>query len=243
MEKEETNLVPESDPAPRPGTYSSSTYPEPGVGSALGSGWRKMQDNFLVFFLPVLVMVVMEIPFQGQGDWERDGISPFFGLLGFAYRLLFMPVVNYGIDLVFLRGVRGDPVEMKSMFDGFHNYINVVLTALLVFGLVCIGFIALVIPGIYVACRLVFASYLVMDEGMEPIAAVEASWRITRGHTWTIFLLGLTSFFLFVLGMILLLVGIFPAIMWIKASFASLYLSITRADTRVSPDLTPQAVL
>ncbi len=243
MEKEETNLVPESDPAPRPGTHSASTYPEPGVGSALGSGWRKMQDNFLVFFLPVLVMVVMEIPFQGQGDWERDGISPFFGLLGFAYRLLFMPVVNYGIDLVFLRGVRGDPVEMKSMFDGFHNYINVVLTALLVFGLVCIGFIALVIPGIYVACRLVFASYLVMDEGMEPIAAVEASWRITRGHTWTIFLLGLTSFFLFVLGMILLLVGVFPAIMWIKASFASLYLSITRADTRESPDATPQAVL
>ncbi len=243
MEKEETNLVPESDPAPRPGTQSTATYPEPGVGSALGSGWRKMQDNFLVFFLPVLVMVVMEIPFQGQGDWERDGISPFFGLLGFAYRLLFMPVVNYGIDLVFLRGVRGDPVEMKSMFDGFHNYINVVLTALLVFGLVCIGFIALVIPGIYVACRLVFASYLVMDEGMEPIAAVEASWRITRGHTWTIFLLGLTSFFLFVLGMILLLVGIFPAIMWIKASFASLYLSITRADTRVAPDAAPQAVL
>lgn len=235
MENEENNLVPDSVPAPGPTSHSATTYPEPGVGSALGSGWRKMQDNFLVFFLPVLVMVVMEVPFQGanMGGSDGDDVSPFFGLLGFAYRLLFMPVVNYGIDLVFLRGVRGDPVEMKSMFDGFYNYINVVLTALLVFGLVCIGFIALVIPGIYVACRLVFASYLVMDEGMEPIAAVEASWRITRGHAWTIFLLGLTSFFLFVLGMALLLVGIFPAIMWIKASFASLYLSITRADTTV----------
>ncbi|MDO9318492.1 MAG: hypothetical protein Q7V56_09875 [Gammaproteobacteria bacterium] len=235
MENEETNLLPDADGAPGPTSHSATTYPEPRVGSALGSGWRKMQDNFLVFFLPVLVLVVMEIPFQGasmEGSGD-DSVSPFFGLLGFAYRLLFMPVVNYGIDLVFLRGVRGDPVEMKSMFDGFQNYINVVLTALLVFGLVGIGFIALVIPGIYVACRLVFASYLVMDEGMEPIAAVEASWRITRGHTWTIFLLGLTSFFLFVLGMALLLVGIFPAIMWIKASFASLYLSITRADTTV----------
>lgn len=232
MENEEKNLVPDSDPAPGPGTHSATTYPAPGVGSALGSGWRKMQDNFLVFFLPVLVMVVMEIPFnQGMERGDSDSFSPLLGLLGFAYRLLFMPVVNYGIDLVFLRGVRGDPVEMKSMFDGFHNYINVVLTALLVFGLVCIGFIALIIPGIYVACRLAFASYLVMDEGMEPIAAVEASWRITRGHTWTIFLLGLTSFFLFLLGMILLLVGIFPAIIWIKASFASLYLSITRANT------------
>lgn len=232
MEQEETNLVPDAEPASGSGARSAHSYPEPGVGSALGSGWRKMQENFLMFFLPALVLVVMEIPFQGasmEGSGD-DSVSPFFGLLGFAYRLLFMPVVNYGIDLVFLRGVRGDPVEMRSMFDGFHNYINVVLTALLVFGLVCIGFIALIIPGIYVACRLVFASYLVMDEGMEPIAAVEASWRITRGHTWTIFLLGLTSFFLFLLGMILLLVGIFPAIIWIKASFASLYLSITRAN-------------
>jgi hypothetical protein len=32
-----------------------------------------------------------------------------------------------------------------------------------------------VIPGIYVACRLVFVSYLVMDEGLDPITAVEAS--------------------------------------------------------------------
>ena len=66
-----------------------------------------------------------------------------------------------------------------------------------------------------------------MDEDLDPIAAVEASWRLTRGHTWRIFLLAIVSIFVFVLGLVLLIVGVFPALIWIKASFAALYLAIT----------------
>ncbi len=89
-----------------------------------------------------------------------------------------------------------------------------------------IAVVALIIPGIIVACRLAFVSYLVMDKGYDPITAVETSWKLTRGHGWTIFFLGLTSIFIFIGGLILVIVGIFPALIWIKASFASLYQSV-----------------
>jgi len=147
--------------------------------------------------------------------------------LSTAYALLLYPIVNYGADMIFLKSVRGDQVEVKRIFDGFRNYINVVLASLLTFGLIGIGLVVFLIPGIYVACRLAFVSYLVMDEGLDPIAAVEASWRITRGHAFKIFTLGVLSVFIFIAGLALLLVGVFPAMMWIKASFAALYLSIT----------------
>jgi uncharacterized membrane protein len=210
----------------------------PGVGSALGRGWRSMQSNFLVYFLAVLVLAAFLQPVNFSNDGDHGSDSGLLALIETAYILLIYPIINYGTDLLFLRGVRGDKVEVKSLFDGFKNYVNIVLASLLVMGLVGIGLIVLVIPGIYVACRLVFVGYLVMDEELDPIAAVEASWRITRGHALKIFLLGLTSVFLFFFGLLLLLVGVVPATIWIKASFASLYLAIT-GQPSVEPDAEP----
>lgn len=197
--------------------------PEAGIGSALAYGWNSMKSNFLVLFLAVLVVVVFMVPLELDGE-EFDALLQ---LVSTAYALLLYPIVNYGADMIFLKSVRGDQVEVKRIFDGFKNYINVVLASLLTIGLMGIGVIVFLIPGIYVACRLAFVSYLVMDEGLDPIAAVEASWRITRGHAFKVFALGFLSIFIFIAGLALLLVGVFPAIMWIKASFAALYLSIT----------------
>jgi uncharacterized membrane protein len=89
-----------------------------------------------------------------------------------------------------------------------------------------IGIFALIIPGIVLACRLAFVSYLVMDKGLDPIQAVEESWRMTRGYGWTIFGLGFLSIFIAIAGLLCLIVGIFPAIIVISASFASLYQAI-----------------
>lgn len=203
--------------------------PEPGVGAALSFGWDRMKVNFLVFFLAVLAVLIMQGAFSGSGNEYANGreLSPLWGLLSFAYWLLFLPVINYGADLIFLRGTRGDDVQAELLISGFKRYWDVVLASLLVMGLIGIGMVMLVIPGIYIACRLVFTSYLVMDEGMNPIQAVEASWRITRGNAGKIFWLGVCSMFLFLFGLIIFVVGAFVSVMWIKASFAALYLSIT----------------
>lgn len=205
---------------------------EPGVGNALSRGWTEMKGSFLVFLLAVLVLSVFITPINMGGEGHNDS-SPLVGILETAYMFLLYPIINYGADLIFLRGVRGDQVEVKSIFDGFGNYVNIILASLLTTGLIGIGLIVFVVPGIYVACRLAFVSYLVMDEGLDPIAAVEASWRITRGHTWQIFVLGLMSIFIFALGLLLLIVGVFPALIWIKASFAALYLGVT--DEQLEP--------
>lgn len=197
---------------------------EPGVGSALSRGWTEMKGNFLVFLLAVLVVCVFMVPMNLDGGGDNSALV---GILETAYMFLLYPIINYGADLIFLRGVRGDRVEVKSIFDGFQNYVNIILASLLTTGLIGIGLVVFIFPGIYVTCRLAFVAYLVMDEGLDPIAAVEASWRITRGHAWKIFALGFLSIFIFIIGLILLIVGVFPALMWIKASFASLYLAIT----------------
>ncbi|PCH59174.1 MAG: hypothetical protein COC19_07460 [SAR86 cluster bacterium] len=207
---------------------------EPGVWAALSYGWGSMKKNFLVFFLVVLVLMVLDA-FLDAPTKMKD--STWAGLLLFAFWVLLKPVIEFGADLVFLQGVRGDEVKVGTIFDGFNNFINVILTSLLLFGLIGISFLFFIIPGIYVACRLVFASYLVMDEGLDPVAAVEDSWDITRGHTWEIFCLGFVSLFIIIGGLLLLIVGLIPAVMWIKSAFAALYLSCV--DSNEPETITP----
>lgn len=230
---------------------------KPTYGSSFRHGWQTMFKYFLVLLLIVVITFMVVSPmFMGNGgvnfevdsdkwihedQWENVHISidsadmtaiGIFALLGFiatAYFFLVVPVFTYGASLIFLQAVRDTKPEFDNLIKGFrHHYLYIVLANLLTVALVMLGFILLFIPGIIVACRLVFVPYLVMDKNLDPILAVEESWKLTRGHGWKIFLMGVTSFFIIVLSPILLFVGIFPAFMWVQSSFASLYEAVNR---------------
>lgn len=195
-----------------------------------------MKFNFLAFFLVVFLLSLLDIPmeilgrnFSTRGDFDWDNISSsiiVIELFAGAYFLLFMPIFDYGADMIFVQGVRREKIDFRNLVNGVNNYLTIILNHLLIVGLVGMAMVALIIPGIIVGCRLAFSSYLVMDKGLDPISAVETSWKLTRGHGWKIFGLGLTSVFICILGFIMFFVGIIPAVMWVKASFASLYQSV-----------------
>ena len=191
-------------------------------------GWEKMKSHFLSLFLVVLVCMVLEAPVQSlhRGVLEDGSLKILLEFLALVYWLLFFPVIKYSADLLFVQAVRNETLDLRNIVIGFKNYLNIVLVHLFVSALIGIALIALIIPGIIVACRLAFVSYLVMDKDLGPIAAVETSWKMTRGHGWRIFLLGLTSILIGIAGLALCIVGIFPAVIWIKASFATLYQAV-----------------
>jgi uncharacterized membrane protein len=225
---------------------------KPTFGDSLGTGWRVMGDNFLRLFLVVLVVAILtgptqlfhtnfnasdlhNLPWNWHGNWGHDFFSlaslgmvaGFFVLLAFLYSFLALPVIEYGSKMIFVQAVRKIKPDFEFLLKGFwENYLNIILANLLVTALIILGCIALIIPGIIIACRLAFVPYLVMDKKLDPIEAVEQSWKLTRGHGWTIFLMGFVSIFIFIFGLILMIVGVFPALMWIYSSFASLYQSV-----------------
>jgi uncharacterized membrane protein len=115
-------------------------------------------------------------------------------------------------------------MDIAVLFQGFKkNYLNIVLAHLLIFAILGIGFVLFIIPGIIFACRLAFVSFLVMDKELEPIAAIEKSWEMTRGHGWKIFGMGLLAIPIFILGLLCFLVGAFIAVIWIGAAFTAMY--------------------
>jgi hypothetical protein len=226
----------------------------PDFGYCFGTGWRVMMDNFLRLFLVIIILAIVTAPFKmlnwhfdlsdlhrGPWNWGSEwgqnlfrlgtfGIfAAFFGLLAMLYAFLVAPVFEFGGNMIFVQAVRKIKPDFEYLIKGFkENYLHIVLANLLVFALVVLGLFALIIPGIIIACRLAFVSYIIMDKKLDPIEAVELSWKLTRGHGWQIFLMGFVSIFIVIFGLLMLIVGIFPAIMWISSSFAALYESVLR---------------
>jgi uncharacterized membrane protein len=214
----------------------------PSAGGSFSYGWRKMFGKaFLPLFLTVIIIALLNGPSAGFKFGEHDSMWPALLLLplalfGLAYSFLFVPIISYGGDLIYLQAMRDEEVDLKTLFEGFRTkYLNIVLANLIVVALVMVGFLMLIIPGFIVLCRLMFVSYLVMDKNMEPMKAVEKSWHMTRGHGWTIFWMLILSFFLIIGGLILCFVGIFFSLMLINAAFAALYLAVLNQSDDENP--------
>ncbi len=227
----------------------------PDFGFCFGTGWRVMTDNFLRLFLVVIILSIIAAPFKifnfhfNSSDlhnlpWNLGHnighnmrsifaigslgiLAAFFALIAMLYAFLVAPVFKYGGNMIFVQAVRKIKPDFEYLIKGFmENYLHIILANLLVFALVILGLFALIIPGIIIGCRLVFVPYIVMDKKLDPIEAVELSWRLTRGHAWQVFLMGFVSIFIIFFGLLFFIVGIFPAIMWVSSSFAALYESI-----------------
>ncbi|MDA3891477.1 MAG: hypothetical protein PF517_07395 [Salinivirgaceae bacterium] len=197
---------------------------KPRAGSVLTHGWNILWDKFITLFLILLVIWVSYIPISVMESTDPTSFgATVLGAFSLLYLIFIIAPFKVSADYMYLKAIRRQPLDVKELFDVFNNYLNVVLASLLKFAIIGIGFAFLIIPGIIFACRLVFVPYLVMDKRLDPVKAVEESWRLTQGYGWRIFWMGIVSFFLVIGGFMVFLFGSVIAFMWVNAAFAGLY--------------------
>jgi len=202
----------------------NSEYP-PEVGACYSNGLRKLSKYFLDFLLIFIIMIVFGIPTYIiswiQGFGESIGFA--WGLFGYIYGFLVTGPLEYGVSFAYLKAARGEKPEVKDLAKVLENYWNIILANLLCGIIVFVGFVLFIIPGIYFLCKLAFVRYLVVDEKMDALKAIQESWNMTNGHALTIFLMGILAIPIFIAGILLFGIGVIFSTMWVEAAFASLY--------------------
>ncbi|RUT77627.1 hypothetical protein [Ancylomarina longa] len=200
----------------------------PTVGGCFQEAWRIMKKYFLVLFLAIIVASLLDAPMgYKQYFWQANdsinvGLS-LLGLLGFVYYIIVATPISYGVDWLFLQAARDQNPLFEDIFFGFRKFLFVILSHLLVIGLVGMGFVLLIIPGIYLAIKLIFVPFLIMDKKVDPIQAVKLSYYLSKGYFWTIFGMAILSLFIIILGVICFIIGVFVSLIWIHVAFAILY--------------------
>jgi uncharacterized membrane protein len=208
---------------------NQSQVPQPTVSDVYGHSWEILKKYFpellVVFFIQILLTIPMGFTSM---FFNIEYIGTFTtGLFNFIYGVLVLMPISYGTSWVFLKAVRGEDFRVQDIFFAYQSFGNILLANILVGLIVGAGILMLIVPGIIFACKLAFVPYLVMDEKMEAVDAVRKSWNMTRGHTGTIFLMGVVAFFVGLGGLICFIVGIIPAVIWISLAFATIYMSVS----------------
>jgi hypothetical protein len=202
------------------------------LGSAFGYGWRVMSKYFLELFLVSIILIAVSSPIWITNvlDNYHNPAVIMLKIFAIAYGIFVVSAFDYGAKYVNLRAARDEKIDMKDVLASFDMYLNVILSNLLVSAIVIAGMFLLVVPGIIFAVKLTFVPYLVIDKGLDPVEAVKQSWDMTKGHGWTIFGMAVISIFIYIAGILVLILGVFISGMWVSASFASLYHAVDRGE-------------
>ncbi len=199
---------------------------KPGVFSSYENGWRQLWKYFLELFLIIIISMVISLP-TAVSEIGDNLIVPILGLFAVVYGILVEGPIGFGVSFAYLKAARGDKLVITDMFEAFRNYLNAVLASLLVGIIIGVGLVLLIVPGIIFACKLAFTPYLVVDRKMEVVEAVKTSWRMTNGHAWKVFGIGLMAIPIGIAGLLLFGVGIILSIMWVSLALASLYHAVS----------------
>jgi hypothetical protein len=214
------------------------------VGEVLGLGWEAVKRDWPVLvFAPFLAFVIGSIPSGIFTLIVRTGtivefsatywtIYPCVTLIGMAIQSFF----GVGMLRIFCTAARGQEPEFGVLFSGADRWLPMFGTTLLFFLAVLIGYVFLIVPGVILACGLWLATYHCVDAKLGPLESLRASWEATRGQKGQMFLFGLASFGVMMLGVAACCVGIFVAMPVTYVATAIVYLRRTGQAAAFAPE-------
>lgn len=201
------------------------TIPPPEVGACYGYAWHRLWANFgallLVSVVYFVMLMLVQVPsgilnglIGSAAQGNALGTVLVAGLISVVYSLAVVTPASFGLLYAYLRAARGEKPDVNDIFAPFQRAWLSLIVATLVAGIaIMIGFLLLIIPGIFIAARLSFYPLIAIDERLGPMDALRASWERTRGHFWLIFLSWLLAGVITFVGLLLLLIGVIPASM------------------------------
>jgi len=116
--------------------------------------------------------------------------------------------LSAGYTIAAFRLSSGQPILFNDFFRGFNYFLPLFLAALATSILVTIGFVLLLVPGIYLAVGYMFTNFLVIDYRMEFWQAMEMSRKIIARNWFAFFGFALVLLVLNLLGALALGVGL-----------------------------------
>jgi uncharacterized membrane protein len=174
------------------------------IGSKIKEVWPIYKKHFSMFLL--LTVATMVVQFIGSNNNNNDKNWILIVISYILSILLSYIWINFVLSLIDKKDL--NPFSRQS-FPTLKQYWNLFTTMLLVALCVLVGFILLVVPGFYVAGRLVFATYMSVDKNQGGIKNVKEAWNMTKGYGWKLFWKSFVIGLFIMLGFVALFIGAF----------------------------------
>jgi hypothetical protein len=145
-----------------------------------------------------------------------------------ALRIIYEIVViilSAGIVYATIAGIRGKKVTLSDILNTvFKKALNIVAVSILMVIILLVSFVLLIIPVFFTMPRVVLALYFVLDQDLDPIEAIKASWECTKASEGKFY--GILGVCLLIALPIITIIGILATIyfgLMYSAAFALFY--------------------
>ena len=204
-----------------------------GIDNVINQAWALVKGSkglinggyLLLYAVLFAGMFVLAIALSLVGLLEAaDGDNSFvteqlFNLLSSAVSYPFIA----GIYLIGIRLAAGQPVSINLVFSQFSKFLPLLITGVLMTVLIAVGYLLLIIPGIYLSIAYLLAIPLVAERGLSPWQALETSRKAIHQHWFKVFGLCLTLGLILLVSMVPLGIGLIWTMPLLTLSFGVLY--------------------
>ncbi|MCL4396884.1 hypothetical protein M1494_00875 [Candidatus Parvarchaeota archaeon] len=122
------------------------------------------------------------------------------------YAVLLFLASTFISGMAFVR-IAGKKKTLRKIIDKtVERYLALLATTFLTSVIIVLGFIAFVIPGIYLTFKLILSPVSSVVEDKSPVDAMKRSWSITSGNWWYLFALFVLLF------IVVSIIGLLPYI-------------------------------
>ena len=182
-----------------------------GIGAVLNESWERTKGLKGSFWaagaiLFVIVLVLGAVIGGGSALLIGNGDTTAGVLTSLIIQLVIMAVMYPFMAGILMLGIERSvdlPLSYKSVFGYFAYTLPLLGVAVLMSVLVTIGFILLIIPGIYLSLAYMFAVPLVVEKNLGIWDAMETSRKAVTSHWFKLF-------FLFLIMGITLMISAIP---------------------------------
>jgi uncharacterized membrane protein len=162
------------------------------LGEVIGEAWAKTKGAKRTIWAGTAVMYGVILVIVGGGTLLLpplgDGQANATGMVG---NVLFQVVIDVlsvlftaGLLFMGMRQAAGKSISWQMIFNGFSGAAQIILAAILQFILVSLGFLLLVLPGIYLVVGYALTIPLIIDKGLSPWQAMEMSRKAIHKIWW-----------------------------------------------------------
>jgi predicted Ser/Thr protein kinase len=204
------------------------------IGSCLRRGWALVWADFWpIVGICALFTALWAVANSAEaGLWSDNGnVMAEGSVIG----LLVNGPLAGGLWMFFLKRIRGERTAVETAFSGFSNrFLHLFLAYFVSALLIGLGFICLVLPGIYLLVAWTFTLPLIMDKGLDFWPAMELSRKIVSKHWWAFFGFVIILLLLKLAGTVVFLVGYLVLAPIAKAALMYAYEDIFGAAGRAA---------
>ena len=156
------------------------------IGDVMREAWnltRGMKASFwgaaVVVYAILIVLALVAGSLAGKGGVMQFVPSILLGTLG--------PVLFIGLVMMGVRRAAGLPVSAATAFSCFDQALTVLLASLISTLFIYIGFVLILIPGMYLAVAYCMTMPLIADRRLTPWQAIETSRKAVTKRWFSFF--------------------------------------------------------